>query len=195
MNVLDQLGQASLRRGAAHAPAEGNADAGRPPLERAEYELAADIAVEAGPVEVGQALPEQGGEVGHVGDPVRLAGGQRVRRFDQLAIERRLVARLDPEVVHLVLPSPSLRGAKRRSNPVRRGSGLLRAARNDGGQSSRTLPRFSFTEPRCFFESTLFALAARLGLVGLRLAWRTWALAMSSASRARASSRLASCVR
>ena len=53
LHVLDALRFPAGRGDAADAPAEGNADAGRPALERAEHELAADIAVEAGPVELG----------------------------------------------------------------------------------------------------------------------------------------------
>src|SRR3546814_9520986 len=48
---------------------------------------------------------------------------------------------------------------------------------------------------RLFWASTRRALAARLGLVGRRLIGRSCALASRSTSRARASARLASCVR
>ena len=64
------------RGGAAHALAERDADAGRAALERAEHQLAADVAVEAGPVEVGQRLEDQRGGIGHVGDRVGLARDQ-----------------------------------------------------------------------------------------------------------------------
>ena len=131
------------RRRAADALAERNADAGRPPLERPEHQLAADIAVEAGPVEVRQRLEEQGRDIGHVGDRVRLVRGQRVGGRVELPPELGLVRRLDPEVVH---------------------------------QSEAHLPRPCLIEPRCFLASTRFALAARLGLVGRRLAGLTWAL-------------------
>src|SRR4051812_339579 len=101
VDVGDQLRLLAGSGRAAHALAERDPDAGRPALERPEDQLATDIAVEAGPVDVRQALPQQRRDIGHVGDRIGLAGGQRVRGLDQLAIERSLVRRFDLEIVHL----------------------------------------------------------------------------------------------
>jgi hypothetical protein len=64
------------------------------------HELAADIPVEAGPVQIGQRLPQQGRDVGHVGDRIGLAVGQRVGGLEELAVELGLVVGGDLEVVH-----------------------------------------------------------------------------------------------
>ena len=68
-----------------------NAEASGAPLKRPEHQLAAHVPVEAGPVEIGQIFPQQGGGVGHVGDPVRLARGEPVECCGEIAVERGLV--------------------------------------------------------------------------------------------------------
>src|SRR6476659_8781313 len=100
--------------GAADALAERDTNAGGPALERSEHQLAANVAVEAGPVEVRHAFPDQRGRIGHIGDAVRLPGDQAFERRCQIGIEGGLIRRLDPEIVH---PKSSSLRAKR-SNPV-----------------------------------------------------------------------------
>ena len=80
VDVFDPLHLASLGGNAADALAEFDADAGRPALERPHDQLAADITVEAGPVEVGQRFPDQRRGIGHVGDRVLLAGRKALER-------------------------------------------------------------------------------------------------------------------
>ena len=78
VDVGDALRLQAGRRRPADALAERDADAGGAALERPEHQLAIDRAIEAGPVEIGQCLPEQGRDIGHIGDAVGLAGGQRL---------------------------------------------------------------------------------------------------------------------
>ena len=110
MDVGDRWLQRRRRR-AAHALAERDADAGRPALERAEHQLAADIAVEARPVESGRDSQSRAATLAMLaiasGSPAVSASA----RLGQLAVERGLVRRLDLEVVHqssLTFPRPCL---------------------------------------------------------------------------------------
>ena len=80
----------SERDAASQAMWPGNA--GRQALERADDELGAIEEIEAGPVEVGQGVEQQGGEVGGVGDAVTLAVQQAFGLRQQLQVLRRLVA-------------------------------------------------------------------------------------------------------
>src|SRR5690606_26308779 len=69
--------------------------------ERPEHELVPDAPVESGPVEIGHELPDERGEIGHVGDAVGLARGQRVGGVEQLAVEFGLgPGRVGGEIVH-----------------------------------------------------------------------------------------------
>jgi hypothetical protein len=100
VNVGDQLGGARRRRRAAYAGAERDTDAGRLALERSEHEFAVDIAVEAGPVQIGQIFPDQGGGIGHVGGGVGLARGEAVEGAGEIAIELGLASCGDVELIH-----------------------------------------------------------------------------------------------
>ena len=93
MDVVDPLDLERCRGCAAHALSERNADAGRPALERPKHQLAADIAVESGPVHIGQAFPDQRRGIGHVGDRVGLARDQPFERGGEVAVQCRLVGR------------------------------------------------------------------------------------------------------
>ena len=70
--------------GAADAFADLDAHAGDLALEGAEHEFVALEQVEAGPVEVGQGLHEEGGRVGEIADPVAFA----VEDGGELTVER-----------------------------------------------------------------------------------------------------------
>ncbi len=100
------------RRRAAHACAERDADAGRAALERAEHQFAADVAVEADPVEVGQRLPDQRRGIGHVGDRRRVRRRPAPRaRMARSRYSVGFVRRFDLEVVHQsqsTFPAPPL---------------------------------------------------------------------------------------
>lgn len=73
MHVLDALCLPRACRRTAHALVQRDAYASRQPLERADDELGAVEEIKAGPVEIGQGIEEQGGEIGRVGDAIRLA--------------------------------------------------------------------------------------------------------------------------
>ncbi len=100
IDVVNPLDLPSRGGRAAYALSELDADAGRSALERAQHQLAADIAVEADPVHVRQALEDQGRGIGHVGDAVGLTDDQPLERAGEVAVQRCRVARFDPEVVH-----------------------------------------------------------------------------------------------
>src|SRR3546814_11234170 len=78
VDVRDELRRPIRRGGAAHAAADRDPDARRLALKRPEHQLAFDQAIEARPVEIGQELPDHRGGVGHVGDGVGLARGDRI---------------------------------------------------------------------------------------------------------------------
>ena len=100
MNVLNQLHLARLGRDSAHAGAEGNANAGRSPLERAEHQLSIDIPIKADPVDVGQRFPDQAGRIGHIGDAIAFASHEALQGQRQVGVKRGLVRCLNLEVVH-----------------------------------------------------------------------------------------------
>ena len=56
-------------------------DASGFPLKWAENQLIIHHPVKARPIKVGQKLPQKRGDIGHIGDAVRFAIGQRVRRL------------------------------------------------------------------------------------------------------------------
>ena len=78
--------------GAADSSAERDAYAGDLPLEGAEHEFTCAQEIEAGPIEVGQRLEKQRGQIGSVGEAIALAGVQTGQLFLQVAIKRRLGA-------------------------------------------------------------------------------------------------------
>src|SRR4029077_7141367 len=82
---------AAGRGGAANPFAPRNADTGRPALERAEDEFALPRKIEAGPIELGEAVIDQRRHVGAIGDEVALAVDQRGKLPRQLIVEARFV--------------------------------------------------------------------------------------------------------
>ncbi len=80
VDVFHQLNLTGLRRDAADAGSERDADTSRAALERPQHQLATDISVEADPIDVGQAFPNQRGGIGHVGDAVRFAVDETAER-------------------------------------------------------------------------------------------------------------------
>lgn len=91
VDVRHKLRLARRRRGAAYTATQGDTDAGRLALKRPQHQLALHHAIKSRPVEVGQKLPEQRGDIGHVGNMVRLIARQRIGGGEQVGIERRLV--------------------------------------------------------------------------------------------------------
>jgi len=73
--------------GAANAPAERDPYASRLALERPQHQLLTSAEIQACPVEVGQAVIDQRGHVGGVGDRICLAGQQCRELLGQIAIE------------------------------------------------------------------------------------------------------------
>ena len=111
VNIFHQLNLSRLGRHAANAGTEGNADAGRTALEWPEHKLSTDIAIKAGPIDVGQAFPDQSRRIGHIGEAVGLAVDQPLKSRGQIAVKRGLVRSLDLEIVHqsqLTFPRPAL---------------------------------------------------------------------------------------
>ena len=64
---------------AAHALAERDAHAGRVALERTDHQFVAVVEIEADPVQLGQRVEHQRGQVGGVGDAVAFAREQAAR--------------------------------------------------------------------------------------------------------------------
>src|SRR6516162_1897974 len=89
-HVADQNRRGPCRRDAADALAERDPYAGRLALERPEHQLLTSTKIKTSPVDVGEAVIDQCGHVGGVGDPVRLAGEQSSELLGELAIEVRL---------------------------------------------------------------------------------------------------------
>src|SRR5690606_28457854 len=71
---------------AADAATQWDAHARDLPLERTEHQLVAVRQVETGPVEIGQLMEQEGGELGRVGDEVALTTEQRL----QLGLQQRV---------------------------------------------------------------------------------------------------------
>ena len=87
MHILDQHGFAARRRGAAHALADRDAQAGGLALERPEHQHLALAEIEPGPIEVGQALIDQRRHVRGVGDPIGFAVEQRRQFYGEVMVK------------------------------------------------------------------------------------------------------------
>ena len=91
VHVRHHEGLPLRRRRAANPLSDGDAHAGGFALERAQQQLPAIQAVNAGPVDVRQSVPEQRREVGGVGNGIALAFEQGAGLLQQLRVARRLV--------------------------------------------------------------------------------------------------------
>ena len=87
MHIPDQHGLAARRRGAAHALADRDAQAGGLALERPEHQHLALAEIEPGPIEVGQALIDQRRHVRGVGDPIGFAVEQRRQFYGEVMVK------------------------------------------------------------------------------------------------------------
>ena len=67
--------------------AEGYADAGGLAHEGSEDQTITDHAIEPRPIEIGQELPDQRGNIGHVGNAIGFTRRKRAGRFNQIGIE------------------------------------------------------------------------------------------------------------
>ena len=76
VHVRHQHRGALQGRRAAHAIADGNAGAGGLALEGPEHQVRAAQQVEAGPVQIRQAVEQQRGEIGDIGEEIGLIGDQ-----------------------------------------------------------------------------------------------------------------------
>jgi hypothetical protein len=76
MHVGHALNPAAGSGGAAYTAAQRNGDAGRLALKRADQEFAALQEIEAGPIDVVQAVEQQCGQVRCVGHEIALTGQQ-----------------------------------------------------------------------------------------------------------------------
>src|SRR3569623_1824917 len=115
LDIFHHLRLARRRGGAAHPAAQCDADAGRLALERPQHKLVPDQPVKARPVEIGQILPQQRRDIGHVGDRIGLARGQRLGRRQHIAVQVILRPGGHIELVHqsiLTLPRPALTVAR-----------------------------------------------------------------------------------
>ena len=86
VDIFDQLRLTGLRGCPADALAKGDADASGLALKRAEDKFAIHHTVETCPVYVWQIFPQQRRDVGHIGNSVGFALGQRLGRPDQFRI-------------------------------------------------------------------------------------------------------------
>ena len=73
VDIGDPLRFSCCRCGAAYAGSDGYPDTGRLALKRPQHQLVAHQAIETGPVEFRYILPDQRGDIGHIGDRIRLA--------------------------------------------------------------------------------------------------------------------------
>lgn len=87
VNIFHKLGLSALRRHSANANAKGDADARGVSAKGAEDQFASDHPVKAGPIAIGQKLPKQRRDIGHIGDGIRLALGQPVGCGEQFCVE------------------------------------------------------------------------------------------------------------
>ena len=71
MDVVDPLRLRFARGCAAHAFIKRNADAGRLTLKGTEDKFIIHHAIETRPIQIRQELPQQGGDIRHVGDAIR----------------------------------------------------------------------------------------------------------------------------
>ena len=120
VHVGNKLRFSGRSRPPADARAERNADAGGFAAERAEHKLAFDHAIKSRPVGFGQGMPQQGGDIGHIGDRVRLVGSERIGSVQDIAVKcwfREM--RVEIEVEH----------------------GAILSARHCGGQPAKRLPQ------------------------------------------------------
>src|SRR6516165_9913829 len=88
VDIRDKHCLGACRGGAAYALPEWDADAGGFALKRTEHQLVTSAKIEAGPVEIRQAVIDQRGHVRGVGYPVRFSGeqGRELRREFDVAI-------------------------------------------------------------------------------------------------------------
>jgi len=91
VNVLNQLRFAHFRRRTTHTCANWDADTSGATDKWAQHQLIRTVlagadAIEARPVEIGNELPDQRRDIGHIGDRIGFLGCQRIRSIDQLAI-------------------------------------------------------------------------------------------------------------
>src|SRR6185312_971078 len=118
VDVENHDGTAFCDGGTADPLADGDAHTGGAALERTDHQ-AAGLGIEevdAGPVEVRQAVEDERRHVGRIGDGVALAGEQARELEGQLAIERGLVGgRSGARSQHHELPAPSWRTKAMRS--------------------------------------------------------------------------------
>ena len=89
MHILNSLSLQAGSRGAADTTTEGDAHAGHLALERAEHQLAILRQIEAGPVQIGQLVKQEGGKLRGIGDEVALAAKQclQLRTQQRVTIE------------------------------------------------------------------------------------------------------------
>jgi len=87
VDIRHQHGAALCRRGAADALAERDAHASRLALERPEDKLLPTQEVEAGPVQLGQAVIDRGRGVRGIGDRVGFTAQQRVQFLGEALVQ------------------------------------------------------------------------------------------------------------
>jgi len=101
VNIFHPLRLPRLRRHTADANTQRNTDARGPTRKWAKHQFAINHAIEAGPVAVRQEIAKQRRHIGHVGNAVRLACGQRIGGVQQIAVEVSLAdIRIGREIEH-----------------------------------------------------------------------------------------------
>ena len=85
-NILDQLGLRIARCLPANALPYRNTDTRRTPHEGAKNKLAFDDPIETRPVQIGEEIPQERRDIGHVGDRIGFSAGQGFGGINQLPI-------------------------------------------------------------------------------------------------------------
>ncbi len=86
-DVVHPQARFGLRGTSTNPVTDCNPDAGWRAAKRAENQLVLDQAIESGPVEIGHKLPDKRGDIGHIGNAIRLPSGQAVCRRQQICVE------------------------------------------------------------------------------------------------------------
>ena len=116
MDIGDELRRATLCCCAANTFAQGNANTGGASDKRAQHQLSIDHPVKTRPIEVGQEIPHQRSNIGHIGNSVCLAVNERCGRLCQLCVTIGLAeVRIGFEIIHPTHLSQSPIAARPRS--------------------------------------------------------------------------------
>src|SRR3546814_4534713 len=100
-NIRNAFRHALLTCCAADTFAKGECECRRLALKRTKHQFIAHQPIEARPVEIGQKLPDQSGDVCHIGDGVPFARRDRFRRGGEIGVKLGLGTRSEEHTSEL----------------------------------------------------------------------------------------------